>query len=104
FRTLNRLLEKTLKKLAKQLDVTIALFDYDSLTEDIFDDPASFNLMNVRDGALPVRGDADVFFWWDDFHLSRVTHAIVGDAATEFVSDVFHCRRHRDKARTKRTR
>jgi phospholipase/lecithinase/hemolysin len=104
FRSLNRLLKKTLKKLAKKLGVTIAMFDYHSLTEEIFADPASYGLMNIKDAFLSVGGDPDQFFWWDDFHLSRVTHAIVGEAATEFVSDVFRCHRHGDGARPKRKR
>lgn len=96
FDALNKLLERTLTKLAKKLGVTIVLFDYDTVAEAVSDDPDSYGLENVDAGFLTdpdvgaIAGDdPDTFFWWDDFHLTRAAHAIVGKAATKLVSEVF---------------
>jgi phospholipase/lecithinase/hemolysin len=92
--SLNQLLEKRLKKLAEKLGVTVVMFDYYAVTKAVYADPASYGFanMNVIEGFLTGAGgvgDPDDFFWWDDFHLTRVIHRIVGEAAAEFVSEVF---------------
>jgi phospholipase/lecithinase/hemolysin len=90
--SLNRLLEKRLEKLAEELGVTIDLFDFYAVTKAVFADPNSYHLTNVKEGfrtGAGSVGDPDGFFWWDDFHLTRVAHRIVGEAAAEFVCEVF---------------
>ena len=96
FAALNQLLGQRLTKLAKELGVTIAMFEYDSVAEAVVADRGLYGLENVDAGyftspdeGLAAGGDPDTFFWWDDFHLTRTAHAIVGKAAAEFVNEVF---------------
>jgi phospholipase/lecithinase/hemolysin len=89
FEALNKLLKKTFNKLAKELDVTIEILDYHKLTEKIFRHPDSFGLRDVEHAYLRVGGVPDDFFWWDDFHLTRAAHRIVGEAAFDSVGKAF---------------
>ena len=65
---------------------TDAYSDRDAVTKAVFADPAAYGLTNVKGGFLTAGGgvgDPDRFFWWDDFHLTRVVHRIVGEAAAD---------------------
>jgi phospholipase/lecithinase/hemolysin len=96
----NRLLDRELPRLEEGLGITILRFDMGGLVGDMVRSPAAYGLTNATDPACPGCGvgfpepnaadtlvpDPDEYLWWDFVHMTRVGHAVVGEAAAELVS------------------
>jgi outer membrane lipase/esterase len=96
----NRLLVLQLPKLEEKLGITIVQFDMDGVVDAMLQDPEEFGLTNVTDPACPGCGigvppdpdaaetmvsNSDEYLWWDFVHMTRVAHAVIGEAAAEAV-------------------
>ena len=93
----NRLLDQRLPKLEEGLGISIVRFDMDGVVGAMLHSPADFGLTNVTEPACPGCGigfpapdaadtmvpNPDEYLWWDFVHMTRVAHAVIGEAAAE---------------------
>ncbi|EAR20952.1 SGNH/GDSL hydrolase family protein [Nitrococcus mobilis] len=83
----NSQLEARLSFLNPLLDIDIVTVDMFTLSQAIVGDPSAFGLSNVDDPALDqlnniVAPNPDEYLFWDLVHPTRVTHRIIGEAAS----------------------
>src|SRR5262249_46305872 len=95
----NRLLARRLPKLEATLGIKILRFDMDGAVDAMVRHPDEFGLTNVTDPACPGCGigfpdpdaadtmvsNPDEYLWWDFVHMTRVAHAVIGEAAAAAV-------------------
>lgn len=82
---LNGQLTDKLAALAKELDIKIIPFDYNTLDAQIRSDPAKFGLTNVTDGCVAapsgeVCPTPDDYLYWDDVSLTAHANQIIAEA------------------------
>ncbi|NLK97916.1 SGNH/GDSL hydrolase family protein [Defluviitalea saccharophila] len=82
----NKELPKTLKKQEKDLDVSILLFDHTKVSNKIVKNPEKYGLVELSQECQstypevkPARENPDQYFFWDEWHFSRVAHNIFGE-------------------------
>src|SRR5262249_6764393 len=99
---INRVLDHELAKLEAELDITVIRFDFAAVVDAMLNSPAVFGLANVTDPACPGCGigvpapnaadtmvpNPDEYLWWDLIHMTRVAHAVIGEATAAVVSQV----------------
>lgn len=88
----NKELPKTLKKLEKDLDVSILLFDHTKVSDKIVKNPKKYRITVISQECQstypevkPARENPDQYLFWDEWHFSRAAHKIFGGEMYEAV-------------------
>jgi len=85
--TVNMTLPKTLIKLEKDLDISIIMFDHTIISRDIVQNSEKYGFTELSKEykstfpqVLTASGNQDAYYFWDEWHFSRATHKIFGEA------------------------
>lgn len=83
---INKQLAKIIKKLVGENNVKVLLFKHTELSSYILGSPEKFGLIQFKEACqatypniLHVKDNPDQFYFWDEWHFSRVTHEIFGN-------------------------
>src|SRR5262249_60732182 len=96
----NRLMARKLASLEQKLGITIIQFDMDRVVDAMLRNPRDFGLTNLTDPACPGCGigipdpdaadtivsNPDEYLWWDFVHMTRIAHAVIGEAAAQEIA------------------
>lgn len=83
----NRTLPKTLKKLRKDLNISIMVFDHTKVSKKIMHHPERYGLVELSQECQstypevkPAHENPDQYYFWDEWHFTRAVHEIFGEA------------------------
>lgn len=82
----NSMLPEDLKSLKTTLNVKIILFDHTIVSKMIRSNPAKYGLKEINKSfertypkIVAGKGNPDQYYFWDEWHPTRIVHKIVGD-------------------------
>lgn len=82
---INKQLPKILKKLVREHNIKVLLFKHTELSAYILKSPEKFSLVQFNEACqatypkiIHAKDNPDQFYFWDEWHFSRVTHEIFG--------------------------
>lgn len=83
------------ESLEKELNISITPFNTAEVTAQIRENPADYNIVELETPAQPtwpeikpVAENADDYLFFDEWHFSRVTHKILGEAFFETIKTI----------------
>lgn len=82
----NTQLPETLKELQKNLNIKIMMFDLPKISDKIMKNPRKYGLVVLNkecEGTYPkvkpAHANQDEYYFWDEWHFTRVVHKIFGE-------------------------
>ena len=82
----NKKLPQTMNKLQKDLNISIMLFDHTKISDKITKNPEKYGLVELSKECQstypkvkPACENPDQYYFWDEWHFSRVVHETFGE-------------------------
>lgn len=68
-------------------DMTVLVYDFFPVVEDIFANPASYGITNLTSDCQDTQANCAGFFWWDEVHVADDVHQIIADDILQILLD-----------------
>ena len=91
----NTELPGVVKSLGTSLNIKIVLFDHTAVSKQIRSNPAKYGLKEINKSfektypdVIAGKGDPDQYYFWDEWHPTRIVHKIVGAEMAKEVRNI----------------